>query len=271
MPIISFIRPLYVPVQPFVQQTAEDVVYREFWPDPRLQEYIFCYWQLKADSPLPAPFNYHVVADGCMDIFFALHQPQESFCMGFSDSYTSFPLEGAFHYVGIRFLPGMFPLLFNVNAAELTNQATALADVVPVVARFLSDHFHEGMSMQQVQTQLDVFLLEHAAGIGREADSRVLEALDMIVRTAGVSSLESTLPPGISSRQLRRLFAFYIGDTPKTFSKVVRFQQILQSTHAPEGIRKNKSYLDAGYYDQAHFIREFKSLYGLTPAKVFRK
>lgn len=271
MPIISPIRALYVPVQPFVQQTVEGVVYREFLPDPRLQEYIFCYWQLKADHPLSAPFHYRVVADGCMDIFFELHRPGESFLMGFSDSYTSFPLEGAFHYVGIRFLPGMFPLLFNVNAAELTNQAAALADIAPVVARFLSDRFHEGMSTHQVQTLLDVFLLEHAAGNARDADPRVLEAVDMIVQTAGVSSLESTLPPGISSRQLRRLFSFYIGDSPKTFSKVVRFQQILQSTHAPEGVRRNKSYLDAGYYDQAHFIREFKSLYGLTPAKVFRK
>jgi hypothetical protein len=246
-------------------------VYREFLQDPRLQEYIFCYWQLKADSLLPAPFHYRVVADGCMDIFFELHRPRESFLMGFSDSYTSFPLEGAFHYVGIRFLPGMLPLLFNTNAAELTNKATTLADIAPAVARFLSDRFHEGMSMDQVRTLLDVFLLEQVLRSGREPDPRVLEAVDMIVQTAGVSSLESTLPPGISSRQLRRLFAFYIGDTPKTFSKVVRFQQILQSTHAPEGIRRNKSYLDAGYYDQAHFIREFKSLYGLTPAKVFRK
>ncbi|SEW53409.1 AraC family transcriptional regulator [Chitinophaga arvensicola] len=270
MAVFSHIRTLYTPVQPFVKQGEGEVVYRELLPDPRLQEYVFCYWQLKMDRPMPHAFDYRVVADGCMDIFFEWQRPQESFVMGFSDACTSFPLEGPFDYVGIRFLPGMFPRLFHSDAGELSDQVTALADVAPVAARLLSDHFREGMGLHRLQTLLDGFLMQ-VVSKAKEADHRVQEAVDLIVRTAGIITLKTELPPGISSRQLRRLFSFYIGDTPKVFSKVVRFQQVLQSTHAGEGIRKNRSYLDAGYYDQAHFIREFQRLYGLTPAKVFHK
>ncbi|MET3879944.1 AraC family transcriptional regulator [Chitinophaga sp. OAE865] len=267
---ITHIRTSYAPVQPFAAQPEETVVYREFLPDLRLQEYIYCYWQLNTTCALTAPFHYRVVADGCMDIFFELHDPRQSFIMGFSDAYTSFPLEGNFNYVGIRFLPGMFPRLFPVNAAELSRQATALDSVAPAIARFLADRFHEETGMPQLRSLLDSFLLAHISK-ALPADNRLLEAVDLIVQQAGMITLEKELPPGISSRQLRRLFECYIGDTPKAFSKVVRFQKILQFTHSPLHIRKNKLYLDAGYYDQAHFIREFKSLYGLTPAKVFRK
>lgn len=262
---------IYTPVQPFVKQPEETVVYREFLPDLRLQEYIYCYWQLKTTRPLTGPFHYRVVADGCMDIFFELHDPRQSFIMGFSDAYTCFPLEGDFNYAGIRFLPGMFPRLFPLNAAELSKQAIMLGDVAPVVTRFLVDRFQEGMEEEQLKTLLDAFLLDHVTKKVLPADNRLLEAVDLIIQHSGVIRLEKELPQGISSRQLRRLFEFYIGDTPKAFSKVVRFQKILQSTHYPRHIRRNRSYLDAGYYDQTHFIKEFKTLYGLTPAKVFGK
>ena len=70
---------------------------------------------------------------------------------------------------------------------------------------------------------------------------------------------------GISPRQLRRLFDFYIGSSPKTFSQVIRFQNILNAKPSAESLRKNKLFFDAGYYDQAHFIKEFKTMYGQTP------
>ena len=74
---------------------------------------------------------------------------------------------------------------------------------------------------------------------------------------------------GVSQRQLRRLFEFYIGDTAKTFAKVVRFQNILRAKPSSQSLRQNKLFFDVGYYDQAHFIKEFKNFYGVTPSKAF--
>lgn len=80
---IPDIRGLYVPVQPTVKQSAERVTYQEFLPDAALQGIIYCYWQLRTSLPLDEPFVYRVVADGCIDIFFELNNPGESFVMGF--------------------------------------------------------------------------------------------------------------------------------------------------------------------------------------------
>ncbi len=100
-------------------------------------------------------------------------------------------------------------------------------------------------------------------------DSRLYESINIILKNSGVLNTETELDTGISSRQLRRLFQFYIGDTAKVFSKVVRFQNILRAKPSTQSLRQNKLSFDAGYYDQAHFIKEFKIFYGVTPGKVF--
>jgi hypothetical protein len=120
--ISSNIRQLYNPIQPTVKQSAKNVTYFEFLPDLKLQPYIYCYWELKTKQTLTEPFNYKVVADGCIDIFFELNNPQENFVMGFCKKYTEFPLDNSFHYIGVRFLPTMFPQIFNVDASEISNR-----------------------------------------------------------------------------------------------------------------------------------------------------
>ena len=97
------------------------------------------------------------------------------------------------------------------------------------------------------------------------------QAINLILKNFGVVDVEKDLNTGISSRQLRRLFTFYIGDTAKTFSKVVRFQNILRAKPSLQSLKQNKLFFDTGYYDQAHFIKDFKNFYGVTPNRAFRK
>jgi AraC-like DNA-binding protein len=100
-------------------------------------------------------------------------------------------------------------------------------------------------------------------------DSRFQNALSIILENFGVVNLKTDLDIGLSQRQLRRYFEFYVGDTAKTFSQVVRFQNILNAKPSTQSLRQNKVFFDLGYYDQAHFIKEFKNFYGVTPSKAF--
>ncbi|GAA0542872.1 AraC family transcriptional regulator [Chitinophaga japonensis] len=269
MEILAAVRQLYMPIQPTVKQTADHVTYYEFLPDPSLQDFIYCYWELKTTRALQEPFNYRVVADGCIDIFFELNDPGENFVMGFCKKYTEFPLNNSFHYVGVRFLPTMFPQLFKVNAAEISNRFEHLSAVVPAASRFIAGTFGPGQTPAQVKALFDGYFTAHLSNITLDADNRLYEALAIILKHFGVLNVETDLDTGISSRQLRRLFGFYIGDNAKTFSKVVRFQNILRAKPSSQSLRKNKLFFDAGYYDQAHFIKEFRNFYGVTPGKAF--
>ncbi|WP_177734142.1 AraC family transcriptional regulator [Flavobacterium inviolabile] len=264
---ILTIKDLYQPIQPTITDTAEQVRYREFLPDSRLQHYIHCYWQLQTTAELTAPFHYRVVADGCIDIYFELQNPEESYVIRFSKTYTEFPLDNTFNYIGVRFYPAMFPLLFSINAAELANRYELLALVLPDNATFLAQHFNEKLDLQAIKTLLDHYYLKHISTAAFQPDNRFFKAMTLILENSGTLAVEKDLDTGISSRQLRRLFEFYIGDSAKTFSKVVRFQSILKEKPS---LRENPLFFDAGYYDQAHFIKEFKNMYGATPGNVLK-
>ena len=265
------IRGLYVPVQPTVRQSAERVTYQEFLPDVALQGFIYCYWQLRTTVPLDEPFIYRVVADGCIDIFFELNNPAENFVMGFCKKYTEFPLANTFDYVGVRFLPTMFPQIFKINAAELSNRFENLDVVIPGTAHFIASAFEAELSVAEIKRRFDDYFLHLIAGIDFNHDPRLYQALATILQNFGVLNVEKDLDTGLSPRQLRRLFEYYVGDSAKTFSQVVRFQNILRAKPSQQSLRENKLFYDNGYYDQAHFIKEFKNLYGVTPGKAFRR
>lgn len=189
--------------------------------------------------------------------------------MGFCKKYTEFPLENSFHYVGTRFLPTMFPQLFKVNASTISNKFEELSNVLPETATFIASRFHKDMSSADIATLFDQWFIRILSTVEIDEDNRLYEAIGIILGNYGVLNVETALDTGLSARQLRRLFEFYIGDTPKTFSKVVRFQNILRAKPSSQSLRQNKLFFDAGYYDQAHFIKEFRNFYGVTPSKAF--
>lgn len=269
-PSYKEIRQLYRPLQPTIKKSDESVLYNEFLPHPNLQALIYCYWQLKTTTLLQNPFNYRVVADGCIDIFFEANDPSLSFVMGFCKQYTSFELRESFHYVGIRFLPTMFPQLFRINAAELSNRTEWLKEVLPNVAQFIERALPTPFSPQKLKSIFDTYFLSLAAEMQFDNDPRLYEAIAIILKQLGVLNIEQDLKTGISPRQLRRLFKFYIGDTAKTFSKVVRFQNILKAKPSTQSLKQSKLFYDTGFYDQSHFIKDFKHFYGVTPTEAYR-
>lgn len=261
----NIIKPHYTPIQPTAGKT-ENVVYKELFPDTRLQDLVYCYWQLKTTQKLTETYNYNVVADGCMDVFFELNNPESCFVMGFSKTNTQFPLDNTFNYIGIRFLPTAFTRLFKIRAIEMSNRFESLHGVVPELSTFISHNVKDIHSHEQIAAILDSFFFNHLVNNSTDADSRFFNAFSLILKHNGLINIERDLNTGVSQRQLRRMFEHYTGANAKTFSKVVRFQNLLKLQSAQDS--KDKLFYDAGYYDQAHFIKEFKKLYGSTPAKA---
>src|SRR4028118_1053172 len=191
--ITTNIRELYKPVQPTVRKPADLVTYMEVLPDPRLQNIIYCYWQLKTSEKLSEQFNYRVVADACIDVYFEPDNPQENYVMGFCKKFTEFPLDHTFNYIGVRFLPTMFPQLFRINAAELSNRYEHLHMVVPQLSNFISDHFTATQRWDEIRPLLDNYFLQLAAKTAFHDDSRLYEAIEIILENSGVVNIEKDL------------------------------------------------------------------------------
>ncbi len=264
------IKSFYNPIQPSVKAEGETAIYREVKPIPEVDHFVYCFWQLKTVQPLSQAFIYRVVSDGCIDIFFNHRQPTKNFVMGFCRKYTEFPLGNTFNYIGIRFLPAAFPLLFGINARNLSNQAQELKLVIPEFSQWIDQEIQASLSFERIVSLLNDKLFSLIQEQTFDYDNRFFEALNLIFKNKGVLETEKDLNTGLSPRQLRRIFNFYIGTTPKAFSNVVRFQHILNANPSQQSLKENLLYFEAGFFDQAHFIKDFKKFYGVTPSQAFR-
>lgn len=190
--------------------------------------------------------------------------------MGFCKKYTEFPLDHSFNYIGIRFLPTMFSQLFKINAVDISNKFEHLELVLPNTSKFLESQLNEKISLSEIKNKLDNYFLQLISKIDFQYDARLYEAIEIILQNFGVLNIETDLKTGLSPRQLRRLFKYYVGDTAKTFSKIVQFQNILKAKPSSQSLKRSKIFYDVGYYDQAHFIKDFKNFYGVTPTRASR-
>jgi AraC-like DNA-binding protein len=101
--------------------------------------------------------------------------------------------------------------------------------------------------------------LTAAHGAGTELALAAAERLAF----ANVNHVATDL--GVSARHLRRVFHETVGVSPKTFAKLTRFRRALRAARSDPSVSWAGIAADAGYYDQAHLIAEFRSIAGVTP------
>lgn len=219
---------------------------------------------------MPPTFQYRVVADGCIDIVCPVTEQNVQFVVGYSATATLFPLlHSNLLSIGVRFLPIAFPLLFNLKASELTEQTESLSSILPDFFRYFKSRFYTEQPLTEQISLLNRYFMNILNRKKDIVDCRMCETTYHIL-TDPTQKLQ-TLHKDISERQLRRLFDFYIGDSPKSFAKVMRFQHFLHSRTNSNAHITPQTFYDFGYYDQSHFIKDFKTLYGLTPSEVYEK
>jgi len=265
---IEFIRSNYKPIQPTVRFEDDRITYQEIEPSKEVSKFVYCFWDLKTSGTLDHSYSYRVVSDGCIDIFFTPESPDGNYIMGFCRKFTEFQIGDSFHYYGIRFLPSAFPSLFKVNAKVLSNTSQDLKFILPNFSEWIS-----GLNLTSGRSIADILnsKLESIIRVQDfDFDLRFYDALFTIFERKGFLNVENDLNSGLSQRQLRRLFNFYIGTTPKAFSNVIRFQYILNAKPSRQSLKNDKIYYDVGFFDQAHFNKSFKNFYGVTPMQAFK-
>jgi AraC-like DNA-binding protein len=162
----------------------------------------------------------------------------------------------------IQFKPGWSASLFGVPANELTDQLVTLDDLwgaagVDVTADLVAARSVPAMLDRLSRAVATRTTVEStSARLARRA-VRMFEATEMAVEDVAKEL-------GVTARHLRRAFVASVGIGPKAFARGVRLQRaISESARSRDwgAIARN-----AGYYDQAHLIGEFRDLVGLTPA-----
>lgn len=163
----------------------------------------------------------------------------------------------------VRFTPGGAACL-GVPVEELANRSVALDELLPR-ARVAEVHERLGEAKDAPE---QVAVLESFLDELRFASdplvARALALLDVGAGAVNVSGVARAL--GLSERQLERRFLARVGVTPKRFATLRRFERVAAQVGSAPSL--TVAALDAGYYDQSHFIRDFRRFAGASPREL---
>lgn len=171
------------------------------------------------------------------------------------------PLKANSETFGIRFMPSVLPQLLNIKASEFTNKIIPLEDISKEL--FLLLNFNEKVETTKVN-KLNNILENYCEDI--ILNKNMLRIIDEIMSKEGNLSIkEISQTYDINSRQLERLFNNLLGFSPKKFTNIIRFFYAFKSLMKNGFNELSLKALGFGYYDQAHFNKEFKKFSNFTP------
>lgn len=171
--------------------------------------------------------------------------------------------------ITLRFKPGWSVPLLGVAASELTDRVVPLEDVWGRAGRELCVELLAARSRAEVMDGV-ARALALRAGHPIDTASGQLARRAVCLLEGGEVRVESVAGRlGVTARHLRRAFTENIGIGPKEYARTVRLQRALRM--ATTSCDWARVAADAGYYDQAHLIADFRQFVGLTPGAFLKR
>jgi AraC-like DNA-binding protein len=251
-------------------------------PHPSLSSYVRSYcgwgeepstmiWRVEppgADIPVIILFASPVLAQERPDI--DVIRPFGSFVAGLYDRYALVGSRGRMAGVQVNFSAIGARLLLNQPLEAFANRMVELDDVWGPDARRLATRLEEVSGWERRFAILDA---EIATRIERARPLHdVLRwTIDRLTGTAGRIRVETLVKQtGWSRRHLIDRVRHEFGLTPKTMGRVLRLGHAVEVLRREGGARLADVAADCGYYDQAHFTRDFREFTGMTPGAFLK-
>ncbi|TIH19282.1 AraC family transcriptional regulator [Marinifilum sp. JC120] len=168
-------------------------------------------------------------------------------------------------FISIRFRTGAFRYFCPIPAEQLADSFIDAGELLGAESRLLAQQIDEANDFQERVRFIEAYLLKRLHPLldnGRHIDHAVDSFYydHSFVRPVNISD-----QVGMGVRQFQRMFKTAMGVTPKRFIRLSRFQHTVKSLLLIGADDMLGTALEHGYYDQSHFIRDFKEFTGQTP------
>ncbi|GBF49308.1 DNA-binding helix-turn-helix protein [Leptospira ryugenii] len=252
--------------------------YTTFKPHKDLSWIVDCYWTLlvpKQDNPK----KQRIIPDGFLEMAFILGDDIKRYtstkdyilqprAMILGQTIDPFYIEptGYVDTFSIRFIPYGLSHLFNIKLNSLVNKETPLDTILgETEAKELQEQIINAKDAAQRISHIESFLRKKLSN-PQKIDCLVKSTLDTIFETLGKKSIQTIVGDSPSlRRKLERKFKKEMGLSPKQYGKIVRFQAALKMLLNRESENLTEIAHMFDYYDQAHFIKDFKDFTSLNP------
>lgn len=234
------------------EKTVQAVQFVEVEPPGYLRGIVHRYLEIKTECPLADDYRFHALPDACTYIIFDQLDPEIAGVTKLRASSEELNLGKAFHYINIRFLPGVwqrdrepvgYGMVDNPYSGDLplidTNHALSKRGFA---------------ATQPVLSELVERLIDSKLVVANPVTEKIFQHLDEIYSVSDMAAVSE-----LSPRQLQRTLKRTTGFAPHDFLKVLRLQQALNGDPS------------LSYADQSHFIHSFRKATGYTPGRYSRK
>lgn len=254
-------------------------MFKEITPGNRLKQYVKCYFTYESFSD--RVFEDTVFPSGCVEIIFNLGSGRWQTSVG--DKFVTTPVIefwgqivqplpirsiGKNTMLGVRFFPHASAFFLDEKIEQFNNRVVDFGDISGRAVKNLHQRLLETKDADNRIKLLEDYLL-HRLAVSEKRYKKIAVVHDImreIKREDFFDNMQNVASRyGITSRYLQKLFLQYTGLTPKLYSKINRFQNSLQLIGQKDASLTSIAY-DCGYFDQSHFIRDFKSFTGITPS-----
>jgi len=255
--------------------------YQLYTPTHELQPFVKCFWSLDDDEKQKA-VKQRILPDGCMEMIFHYGDPYRqyfedgssiiqprSFVFGQIPKYIEIAPTGVSGIISARFLPDGIGAFIKMQVTRLENKAVSLSEIFNEEGSILEKQVISATSNDDRINLIETFLLSKLTE-QHTIDTITKSCVDTIFQShgqIGIGTLAGKM--NINRRNMERRFTTVIGISPKQLAKVARLQATLKMLGQKNFTNLTEIAYENGYFDQAHFIKDFKEFTGMNPKSFF--
>ena len=251
--------------------------YRQYHPSALLAPFIECYWVFRS----PCLFREErLIPGGRVEMIFNFGDPfrwlidQETpqgdlisqvHLMGQRDRIFFGRPSGKIDMLGVRFKAGGLPAFTSVPVCGLLNRMVPAEQVLGAGVKEWEEPLYDKEKDADRIVLLDQLLRERVRDLSQEEQLLQAAAGSIRAKKEEVSIRAIADQAGWSYKRLERAFLRTVGYTPKSYHKIVRFNTAVRRMSSGKDRSLTEVCYECGYYDQAHFIKDFRRYTGTAP------
>lgn len=255
--------------------------YNTFEPPSTLHTLIKCFWTLESNIGDKLE-KQRIVPDGCMEMIFhfgdlykqylsdgsVIIQPR---CFVFGQITSPLDIEptGCTGIFAVRFFPEGFVPFSTLPISEMENRAVPLSELFGQAGIHLEQEVISAQTTEERIVLCEKFLISRLT-TPATIDRVVKSSVETILNLNGQLSVNELIQHvGISRRQLERRFSSVVGISPKQLARIIRLQATIKMLLNGQFTSLTAVAYEGDFYDQAHFIKDFKAFTGMSPKKFY--
>jgi len=247
-------------------------MYNEYDPHTLLSPYIDKYWV--AQGVFSGEYCFKVFPDGCIDLIVAFgssaqtrqRKEGQAFVVGTYTSFTEQCFNGSADMFGIRFKPAGITAFLLAQIFEFTNGLIDMPYQNSLFDHEFSAFLPDTENRLKQIAHIENYLISKLPDL-YTIDKRISYAIDLVkLKNGNITPTELADKACMSIRQFERKFKSITGVSPKTYTRIARFNYTRHYLQVNKEQNLLTTAFDCGYYDHAHLIKDFQEFAGELPS-----